>query len=122
MEIAIVIVALLALFGFRQWLRHQRRVLVHKERLAAIEKGIELPPLQEEQRQAGVNVQRLLLFGGLVWMAIGIGALAVLSVVLADPLGNQGKAPWGLSLVGLIPILVGMAHLITYYVDRKGRL
>ena len=43
MEIAAVAIALVAYAGYREWLRHQRRTLIHRERLAAIEKGIELP-------------------------------------------------------------------------------
>ena len=52
MEVAIVMVALIAYVGFRQWLQHQRRVMVHRERLLAAEKGIEMPAAQQETRKA----------------------------------------------------------------------
>src|SRR3954447_24942283 len=35
MEIAAVVMALLAFAGYREWLRHQRRILIHRERLTA---------------------------------------------------------------------------------------
>ena len=98
----IVFVAIVAYIGFMQWLRHQRRAMVHRERLAAIEKGASLPADAELQRgflaalawppETGAggdeerrkwNVQRLLLLAGLVWLSIGISAYVVLSAVLA---------------------------------------
>ena len=44
LAIPLFVAVLLAFVGFRQWLRHQQRVLVHRERLVALEKGVELPP------------------------------------------------------------------------------
>ena len=57
MEIAAVAIALVAYAAYREWLRHQRRTLIHQERLAAIEKGAALPPLEQEQ----VDLMELLL-------------------------------------------------------------
>ena len=37
-------IAIIGFVAFYQWLRHQRRVLIHRERLIALEKGVELPP------------------------------------------------------------------------------
>jgi len=34
MEFVIVIVALIAFVGFRQWMNHQRRILIHRNALA----------------------------------------------------------------------------------------
>ena len=50
MEIAAVSIALVGYAAYREWLRHQRRALIHHERLAAIEKGLNLPPLEQEQK------------------------------------------------------------------------
>ncbi len=47
MEVTLIVIALIAYLGFRQWLRQHRRSMIHRERLAAIEKGIELPPLEQ---------------------------------------------------------------------------
>ena len=46
----IVLVAIIAYIGFMQWLQHQRRAMMHRERLAAIEKGASLPADAEPQR------------------------------------------------------------------------
>src|SRR5260370_16367425 len=55
MEVAIVIVAVIAYMGFRQWLRYQRRVMIHRERLAAVVKGLDLPPLEPEVQPNASN-------------------------------------------------------------------
>ena len=77
MEVALVIVAVIAYLGFREWLRHQRRALIHKERLAAVEKGVELPPLEHEVHRRALNVQRILLLAGLIWIASFAGVYAL---------------------------------------------
>ena len=74
MEFAAVAIAVVAYAGYREWLRHQRRTLIHRERLAAIEKGIALPPLEQEEKRRSWNVQRTLLLAGLIWLSLGICA------------------------------------------------
>jgi hypothetical protein len=66
-----VILAIAATYTVQMWARHQRRLMIHRERLAAIEKGIELPPLEHEIQKRSWNVQRLLLLAGLVWISLG---------------------------------------------------
>lgn len=117
MEIVTVIVALIAFVGFRQWLRHQRRAMIHRERLAAIEKGVELPPLEQEVRRSNWNVQRILLLAGLVWISLGIGLFVVLSALLAHP--EFTDLPQGFQWVGVAPVLIGCSHLMVYLVGRK---
>jgi len=120
METSIVIVAIIAYFAFRQWIQHHRRVLVHRERVAAIEKGIELPSLDVEVKRSSFNVQRMLLLSGLIWVSIGIAAYVVLSVILSFPTTDSTKdIPRGMQLVGIAPIGIGIAHLITYWVGAK---
>ena len=65
------ITVLTAYAAFQQFLRHQRRTMIHRERLAALEKGVELPPLEQEILRGRWNVQRILLFAGLVWISVG---------------------------------------------------
>jgi hypothetical protein len=117
-EVAIVIVALIAFVGFRQWLKHQRRVMIHRERLSAIEKGVELPPLEQEVRRSNWNVQRILLLAGLIWISLGMSLFVVLSTVLAHPEGLEGLRQ-GFQWVGVAPIMIGLSHLIVYLVGRK---
>ena len=44
MENAIMVVAAIACVCFFHWMRHQRRILIHRERMAAVEKGVTFPP------------------------------------------------------------------------------
>ncbi len=118
MEIVIVIVALIAFVGFRQWLKHQRRVMIHRERLAAIEKGVELPPLEQEVRRSNWNVQRILLLAGLIWISLGIGVFAVLSALLAHPEGLTDLRQ-GFQWLAVAPVMIGFSHLMVYLIGRK---
>ena len=117
METAIVIVAFIAFVGFRQWLQHQRRTMIHQERIAAIEKGVELPPLEQEVKQSNWNVQRLLLLAGLVWISLGVGAFVTLVALLGH--SPELRIPEGIEFVALAPVGIGLSHLIVYAVGRK---
>jgi preprotein translocase subunit YajC len=84
----------------------------HKERMAAIEKGLELPPLPVEPCtvQARLANPRRNLLKGLVWLFIGLGVLGALGAQ-----GDTEEAYWG-----LIPAGIGLAYLIYYFaVGRK---
>jgi hypothetical protein len=116
MEVAIVIVAFIAFVGFRQWLQHQRRMVIHRERLAAIEKGVELPPLEQEVGPGNWNVQRILLLAGLIWISLGIGAFVVLSALLDN---RVVTIPNGMQFIAVAPFAIGLSHLIVYAVGRK---
>jgi hypothetical protein len=118
MELSILIAGLIAFAGFRQWLAYQRRVMIHRERLTAIEKGVELPPLEQEVKRSNWNVQRILLLAGLTWISLGIGAFAVLKALLAHPEGLEGVHQ-GLEWIGIAPVMIGLSHLIVYLVGRK---
>jgi hypothetical protein len=118
MEFVIVIVALIAFVGFRQWMKHQRRILIHRERLSAIEKGVELPPLEQEVRRSNWNVQRILLLTGLIWISLGVSTFVVFKALLANPQGVT-NLPQGLQWVGIAPVMIGFSHLIVYLVGRN---
>lgn len=117
----------LCVFGyisFRHWLRHDRRRMLHRERLAALEKGIELPAVETEAERRTWNVQRFLLVAGLSWVAIGIGGGAVLHHLTTNraPEWAGRLPPEGTEWAALTPIGVGIAHLITYWIgERRGR-
>ena len=110
---------------FNQFLQHNRRVLVHRERLAAIEKGIPLPPeaaaslSPEAESRRSWNVQRLLLLAGLVWLSIGISSFVVLSAIFAANSPAAADVPRGLQWIGLAPATIGLSHLIVYAVGRS---
>lgn len=102
----LLVTVLLAFVLIQQMLRHQRRLLVHKERLAAIEKGLELPAVEREIEGRGFNVQRTLLLVGLVWISLGVGAL---SGDVSSLIGNPISVPLGVALIG-----IGVSHLIVF--------
>jgi len=80
----------------------------HKERMAAIEKGLELPPESLPQPEQMPPRSRYLL-RGLVWLGVG----------LAITFGGRGwlQAPMGGS--GWIAVAVGAAYLIFYFVEGR---
>jgi hypothetical protein len=128
-----VVVALIGFAGFNLWLRQQRRMMVHRERLAALEKGIDLPAHALDTRQSAWNVQRILLLAGLCWLAIGIATFAVLEQVISNappmPSPDSGIQYWqipaesfipkGMQAIGLLPLGLGIAHLVVYFVERR---
>jgi hypothetical protein len=118
METVIVIVALIGYVGFRQWLRHDRRRMVHRERLAAIEKGVELPPIEQEEQRSAFNVQRFLLLAGLTWLSLGFGVFVTLSALLAYPTKVAQDIPQGMQAIGIAPMAIGLSHLVVYFVGK----
>ena len=125
MEVAAIAIAIAFYLGFTQFLQHQRRALVHKERLAAIEKGLPLPPeaaaslSPEAERHRSWNVQRLLLLAGLVWLSLGISTFVVLSAIFSANSPAAADVPRGLEWIGLAPATIGLSHLIVYAVGRS---
>ena len=105
---------ILGFVGFGMWLRQQRRLMIHRERLAALEKGIELPPVLQEVQRTSWNVQRLLLLAGLVWISIGTGFYLVFSEMLRHTTEFTKDVPPGIQYVGYGLIGVGVSHLIAF--------
>jgi hypothetical protein len=109
-----------AFLGFGMWLRQQRRVMIHRERLAAIEKGLEqVQPVEQEASRITFNVQRLLLLAGLIWISVGIGFYMVFAAIVANPnpLSSQG-VPYGIQYAGFGMIGIGLSHLVAYAAGR----
>src|SRR5579864_7914503 len=75
----------------------------HKERMAAIEKGVDLPPEPLTQPEQMPPRSRYLL-RGLIWLGIGLAITFGGHAWLDHPLGGAG---W-------IPVAVGAAYLIFY--------
>jgi hypothetical protein len=135
MEGYVVIVATVMVaiaYVFQIWVRYQRRLMIHRERLAAIEKGIEIPPLEKEIQRSGWNVQRLLLLAGMVWISIGVAAFPLLRSLggqafkipwgydnTGNPLWPTVQIPIGLEWFALALIGIGVSHLITYAIGRQ---
>lgn len=100
--VTIAIVAIVT--GHRQKL--QRNDMRHKERLAAIEKGLEIPPEPvepENGRKSGA------LRSGLIGLFVGI----VLYFALREVAGSD------VALFGLIPAAVGIANLLAWFLEGR---
>jgi hypothetical protein len=108
MSLAIPIVAIITEYAKKRKFYE----LHHKERLAAIEKGVELPPLPPELFGSERKGRPRYLLRGLVWLFIGLGTL----VGLYGITGNGDEKVW---LLGLIPTGVGLAYLIYYFVEGR---
>ncbi len=87
----------------------QRAELRHKERLAAIEKGLELPPETEDPDESGKRTRAGSLRSGLIGLAVGI----VLYFALDQLMGSR------IALFGLIPAAVGAANLLFYAIEGR---
>ena len=120
--------------AFQQFLRHQRRMMVHRERLAALEKGVELPPLEQELLRGRWNVQRILLFAGLVWISLGVSVYLVLTPLIGQTfhfnwgLDRFGNPVWvavpvrnGMQWIGLGFLGIGLSHLIVRALGARER-
>jgi hypothetical protein len=119
MDTVILILAVIAYLAFHQWLRSNRRTMIHRERLAAIEKGVELPPLEQEVRRTNWGVQRILLLAGLIWVSLGVGLFVTLTALLAFPSPASREIPQGVQWIGIAPICIGLSHLFVYWVGRQ---
>ena len=80
----------------------------HKERMAAIEKGLELPPESLPQTEPVPPRSRYLL-RGLIWLGVGLAITFGGHDWLQAPIGGAG---W-------IPVAVGVAYLIFYVVEGR---
>lgn len=91
----------------------RRRDLVdalHKERMAAIERGIEPKPLPEELFSAfRRNPNPRYLLTGMIWTFIGIGIFVFLGAVAGE------DVRW----LGLIPGGVGLAYLLYHLIEGR---
>ncbi len=108
MSLTIPIVAIITEFAKRRTFYE----LHHKERLAAIEKGVELPPLPPEFVGAGPKGRPRYLLRGLIWLFVGLGILVALSGISRP----GAEKSW---LLGFLPTGVGLAYLIYYFVEGK---
>jgi hypothetical protein len=94
-------------------LNYRKRVrlmeLHHAERMAAIERGMDLPPLPFDQIEGhSPRRRRTSLLPGLVWSFVGLALLIGLGQVSDQAL-----------VVGLLPLGVGLAYLIYYFVEGR---
>jgi len=89
----------------------------HRERMAAIDKGLELPPEPTQDGYAADYWKHArsgprVLLKGLVWLGVGIAL-----VLPGDPFGSDHHF-W---TFGWIAVAVGAAYLIYYFVEARHR-
>jgi len=128
--------------------RYRKQLLTHQERMAALDKGVDLTATPTE---AAPWTPRVYLLRGLIWLFGGIGLVVFLfglSLTSREPLPLSVKlfeaqrlreaggteeqvkqlvnshevtqhVPEGLSLIGLVPAGVGLAYLLFYFAERK---
>jgi hypothetical protein len=84
----------------------------HRERLAAIERGIDIPPLPESFYNPQPNKRPRHLLTGMVWLFVGIALFLALGAVAGE----------GVRFFALIPAGVGLAFLIYYFVEGRKEL
>lgn len=94
---------------------HKRRKLMelhHTERMAAIERGMEIPPLPIEliDGRSVPKRRRTALLPGLVWFFVG------LAVVVGALVERDEEIP---VFLGLIPLGIGLAYLIYYFFEGR---
>jgi hypothetical protein len=125
--------------------RFRVREIEHKERLAALEKGVDLPV-----HQSAPWTPRTYLLHGMIWLFAGLAALVAISAIAvtsrtsypaevkvravaearergATPEeiqmllhdNQESGIPIGVGLLGLIPVGVGIAYLIFYRIESK---
>ncbi len=92
--------------------RKEMFALYHQERMAAIDKGIDLPPLPEGffSEDARTPAPHRHLLKGLVWLFLGVAITTALYV------NNWQKST---ALFGLIPTAIGLAYLVYYALVGK---
>jgi hypothetical protein len=82
----------------------------HRERMAAIERGMELPALPESFYQSVKPPRRAsYLLPGLIWLFVGIGIFIALGALAGEGVRN----------LGIIPAGVGLAYLIYHFVEGR---
>ena len=91
--------------------RKRRRLmeLHHTERMAAIERGMEVPPLPLELIDGRSNRRRSSMLPGLVWFFIGLA-------MVAGSFSSGDDLP---VVFGLVPLGIGIAYLIYYAAEGR---
>jgi hypothetical protein len=95
------------------WIDYRRRRDIvdahHRERLAAIERGMEIPPLPEAFYSPIRKRRSSYLLPGMIWTFVGTGLFIALGAVVREDV----------RYFALIPIGVGLAYLVYYFVEGR---
>lgn len=144
----IIFASIAALVSYSLYLRYRRRELQHQERMAALEKGAVLPDISDETlrpRSGRIYLLRgmMWLFAG-ISIVVFLSAMVTYSheppsmelrlrrteelkqlgatdeqIREAEKEPPRDAMPRGITLLGLVPIGIGLAYLIYYWVEAK---
>jgi hypothetical protein len=106
------VVIVVVWFTLNYYKRRKLMELHHTERMAAIERGMEIPPLPIEliDGRSVPKRRRTALLPGLVWFFVG------LAVVVGALIDRDEEIP---VFIGLIPLGIGLAYLIYYFFEGR---
>jgi hypothetical protein len=113
MSVPIAIIWITSYFG------HKRTEMIHRERMAAIEKGVmpagTLPDPDKEDREDDQKAPPNFLRQGLFWLCPGLGAVAFSLLFLSDV-----NAAIRLPILGVSIVCagVGAAYLVIHFVEN----
>ncbi|MFQ6084198.1 MAG: DUF6249 domain-containing protein [Candidatus Aminicenantia bacterium] len=102
--VGIIVGCLIAIFAM--YFNYKERTLKHRERLAAIEKGLPLPPEFEtsiEERKRG------LLTGSLITLFAGAGIFITLFILVNLEVAS----------IGIIPFAIGIGMLLSSFLIKE---
>ena len=115
---AVVATAVAVIHAVR--LRHQRllqeREMTHRERMAAIEKGLELPPVTAFEANSQQPAAGGALPAGLVLLLGGVGLFVAFRFV--PTVGDSGAGLHNFASLGLIPAFAGAGLVIFSWMSR----
>ncbi len=108
------VVIVIVWFALNYYNRRKLMELHHAERMAAIERGMEIPPLPIEliDGRSTPKRRRSALLPGLVWFFVGLAF--VVGAVAGS--GADDEIPL---FAALIPLGVGLAYLIYYFAEGR---
>jgi hypothetical protein len=110
--VASLAAALVAYLLFQHIERKRRLEIIHQERLAAMEKGIPLPELPlDPLKVPKAPDPRAVLIHGIVWTALGGGAMLALRLMGSTGPWPNAHVMWPLPL----PLLLLGVGLMLYY-------
>lgn len=95
-----------AVLNYRK--RKRLMELHHAERMAAIERGMDIPPLPLDLIDGRSARRRSSLLPGLVWLFVGLALLIAMQTVSEEQ-----------AVLGLIPAGIGLAYLVYYFVEGR---
>jgi hypothetical protein len=104
LAVGLIVAAALAVVGLVLWHKRQVRTLLSRERLAALDKGVEIPWELDVQRPR--RARRLHLKSGVIFSALGL-SLALISTLTGSWGEQRDMLSWGIFF-----LVMGVANIL----------